>query len=204
MRVKEIAVYLSCFLWLITSAFAQDKASVQAFMNSAFQLYQNHGGGIYGKHGDDSELTKHFVHSSLQALIDKDIKTVAAAGTEEPYAGDSEIICNCQEHDGIWELHMVVKVENPKLAYVTASFEISDPKNRVKGETRIMKYTLIPEYGQWRIFDTLRLAPSPDGVSYRAGLQKDIALFSNLAIYLTPPGPTGCGFTSFTNGTGSI
>ena len=29
-------------------------------------------------------------------------------------------------------------------------------------------------------------------------------LFSFLAIYLTPPGPTGCGFTSFTNGTGSI
>jgi type I restriction enzyme S subunit len=29
-------------------------------------------------------------------------------------------------------------------------------------------------------------------------------VITNLAIYLTPPGPTGCGFTSFTNGTGSI
>jgi putative transposase len=28
--------------------------------------------------------------------------------------------------------------------------------------------------------------------------------FPNLAIYLTPPVPTGCGFTSFANGTGSI
>jgi addiction module HigA family antidote len=26
----------------------------------------------------------------------------------------------------------------------------------------------------------------------------------NLAIYLTPPGPSCCGFTSFANGTGSI
>jgi hypothetical protein len=30
------------------------------------------------------------------------------------------------------------------------------------------------------------------------------AVFSFLAIYLTPPGPSGCGFTSFANGTGSI
>lgn len=183
MRVKEIVVFLSCSLWLITPSAAQDKASAQAFMNSAFRLYQNHGGGIYGKHGNDSELTRRFVHSSLQALIDKDVKTVAAAGTDEPYAGDLDLICDCQEYDGIWELRMDVKMVNPKLALVTASFEIDDPKTRAKGQTRIMRYTLVPEHGQWRIYDTLRLAPSPDGVSVRVGLQKDIAFYS------TPPKP---------------
>ena len=183
MRVKETVAVLSLSLWLITPSAAQDKASAQSFMNSAFRLYQNHEGGIYGKHGNDSELTKHFVHSSLQALIDKDVKTVAAAGTDEPYAGDLDLICDCQEYDGIWELHVDVKMENPRMAVVTASFEIDDPKTRVKGQTRIMKYTLVPEDHQWRIYDTLRLAPSPDGVSVRVGLQKDIAFYSS------PPKP---------------
>src|ERR1035437_6071161 len=33
---------------------------------------------------------------------------------------------------------------------------------------------------------------------------KPALIFGFLAIYLTPLGPTGCGFTSFANGTGSI
>jgi 4-alpha-glucanotransferase len=33
---------------------------------------------------------------------------------------------------------------------------------------------------------------------------RDRGLLENLAIYLTPPTPIGCGFTSFANGTGSV
>jgi hypothetical protein len=45
-------------------------------------------------------------------------------------------------------------------------------------------------------------------IGRRAGelrrFSEDPRLFQNLAIYLTPPGPTGCGLTSFANGIGSI
>jgi DNA-binding transcriptional LysR family regulator len=41
------------------------------------------------------------------------------------------------------------------------------------------------------------------GCGYRNKLDRTLAL-QNLAIYLTPPGTMGCGFTSLANGTGSI
>ena len=181
MHKKKIFAFMFCFLWFVIPCAAQDAASAKAFMNSAFRLYQNHGYGIYGKHGNDSELTKRFIHSSLQALIDKDIKTVAAAGTDIPYAGDGDIICACQDWDGIYALQMDIKVESPKLAYVTASFKLFDSKTPPDTEIRTIKYTLVPEHGQWRIYDIAVLNPAPDASeakSTREGLQKEIAVYA--------------------------
>ena len=183
MHKKKIFAFLFCLLWPVIPCAAQDAVSAKALMNSAFRLYQNHGYGIYGEHGNDSELMKRFIHSSLQALIDKDIKTVAAAGTDEPYAGDADVICDCQEHDGIRVLQMDVKVVNPKLAFVIASFVIYESKDDVKGEARKIKYTLVPEQEQWKIYDFLTMIPSTDEISFREGLQKDINYYSN------PPKP---------------
>jgi hypothetical protein len=177
--MKMKFAFMFCLLYPVIPCAAQDAASVKAFMNSAFSLYQNHGYGIYGEHGSDRELMKYFIHSSLQALIDKDVKTVAAAGTDMPYAGDSEIICDCQEHDGIRILQMDVKVVNPKLAFVVATFKIYESKNDVKGVARKIKYTLVPELGQWKIYDCLTMTPPTGGISFRKGLQKDINYYSN-------------------------
>lgn len=178
MHMKKIVVLLISFLWPVSLCRAQDAASARAFMNSAFRLYEHHGSGING-----NGRMKRFVHSSLLDLIDKDIKTVAAAGTDEPYAGDSDVICDCQEHDGIRVLHMDVKVVNPKLAFVIASFVIYESKDDVKGEAHKIKYTLVPEQGQWKIYDFLTMIPSPDKISFREGLQKDINYYTN------PPKP---------------
>ncbi len=116
-------------------------------------------------------------------LIDKDIKTVAAAGTDIPYAGDSDPICDCQDWDGIYALHMDIKVESPKLAYVTASFKLFDHGTPPDTEMRTIKYTLVPEQGQWKIYDIALLAPAPDAneaKSLREGIQKEIAYYTNL------------------------
>ena len=80
-------------------------------------------------------------------------------------------------------LQMDVNVVNQKLAYVTASFEIYESKDDVKGQARKIKYTLVPEQGQWKIYDFLTMIPSPDKISFREGLQKDINYYSN------PPKP---------------
>lgn len=186
MHKKKIIVLLFSFLWPVIPCVAQDAASAKAFMNSAFKLYQNHGYGIYGEHGNNRELTKRFIHSSLLALIDKDIKTVAAAGTDIPYAGDGDPICDCQDWEGIWVLQMDIRVESPKLAYVTASFKLFDPKTPPDTEMRTIKYTLVPEHGQWRIYNIAVLNPAPDASEAKSmweGLQKEIASYAN------PPKP---------------
>jgi len=186
MRMKKIVVLLYSFLWPVIPCVAQDAASAKAFINSAFRLYQNHGYGIDGEHGNDRELTKRFIHSSLLALIDKDSKVVAAAGTDISHVLDGDIICDCQDWEGIWVLHVDVKVENPRRAQVVVSFAIWDPKDRPKDDLRIIKYTLVPEHGQWRIYDIAVLNPAPvasDAKSMREGLQKQIASYAN------PPKP---------------
>lgn len=44
----------------------------------------------------------------------------------------------------------------------------------------------------------------PEAIVMLQSRHKNVDVFRNLAIYLTPPDPTGCGLTSFANGTGSI
>lgn len=183
---KKIFAFLFFLLWPVIPCAAQDAASAKAFMNSAFRLYQNRGYGIYGEHGNDKELTKRFVHSSLQALIDKDVKTVAAAGTDIPYAGDGDLICDCQDWDGIWVRHMDLKVENPKLAYVTATITLFDPKAMPENDLRTIKYTLVPEQGQWKIYDVALLDPAPNAnepKSLRGGIQKELDYYAHLPKY---------------------
>ena len=80
-------------------------------------------------------------------------------------------------------LQMDVKLVNPKLAFVIASFKIYESKDDVKGEARKIKYTLVPEQGQWKIYDCLTMIPPTGGISFREGLQKDIDYYSN------PPKP---------------
>jgi hypothetical protein len=81
---------------------------------------------------------------------------------------------------------MDVKVENPQRAQVIVSFALFEPKNRPKDDLRVIKYTLVPEHGQWRIYDIAVLNPAPDASeakSMREGLQKEIASYAN------PPKP---------------
>jgi hypothetical protein len=104
----------------------------------------------------------------LASLIAADIK---AAGSDIPAAGDGDLVCNCQEWDGIWIFKMDVELVNPQRAEAVVSFAVYEPKDRPKNDLRTIKYTLVPERGQWRFYDVEDLS-SPG--SLREQIRKDI------------------------------
>jgi hypothetical protein len=167
--MKKVLFAIGCILFTAASCFAQnqvstttapatfDAASARAFITSAIQLYQNHGKGI-----EDKDY-KYYVHSSLNQLLDEDNRTLAAEGTDKPYAADLDLICDCQEYQGVWNLKMDAVVFNDlpvvhkTQAYVIANFLIYPPNEAGFSETRIMEYILEPEDGHWKIYDSFNL-----------------------------------------------
>jgi hypothetical protein len=167
--MKKVFFAIGCVLLTVASCFAQnpatttnastafDAASARAFITSVIQRYQNHGKGL-----EDSDY-KYYVHSSLNQLLDEDNRTLAAEGTDKPYAADLDLICDCQEYQGVWNLKMdaVVFKDLPVVhrtqAYVIANFLIYPPSEAGFNETRIMEYILEPEDGHWKIYDSYNL-----------------------------------------------
>jgi hypothetical protein len=160
------------FLWpSLRTAQAQDATSAKAFVNSIFQLYPNHGNG--------TPYSSRYFHSSLLALIHADLKAAETAH-ETPGPLDADIVCDCQEWEGIWIHKIEVNIARPGRAIVTASFDIRGPENRDAIDLRIMRYTLVPEHGQWRIYDIQDLSPWKNAevhVPLRRGILKDVELF---------------------------
>jgi hypothetical protein len=158
-----------CFSFYLLTArplLAQDAESAKAFLNSIFKLYANHGRGISANITGKCGLTTRFVHSSLLALIDANVKAV---GTDVPVACDSDIICGCQEWDGIWVQKMVVTLETPQRAQALVTFSLHAPTNRANNTPRTRRYTLVLENGQWRIYDI-----AENTRSLRKTIQKEI------------------------------
>jgi len=155
---------------------AQDAASAKALLTTIFQDYAKGGQGVDYKSG--------YFHSSLVALANADMK---AAGTDIPVAGDGDPICDCQEWDGIWVLKMDVALVTPQRAQAVVTFAIFAPKDRPKDDSRTIKLTLVPERGQWRIFDIEYLAEPHSEPSapktLRQQIQKDIDFYAH------PPKP---------------
>jgi len=151
---------------------AQDEASAKELLTNLFQHYAKGRKGVDYKSGS--------FHSSLVALANADIK---AAGTDIPAAGDGDPICDCQEWDGIWVLKMNVELETPRRAQAVVTFAIWAPKDRPKDDSRTIKLTLVPERGQWRIYDIEYLAEphSEPGAphSLRQQIRKDIDFYSH-------------------------
>ncbi len=113
------------------------------------------------------------------SLIKADMK---AARTDIPAAGDGDLICDCQEWDGIWIFKMDVRVVNPRRAEAVVSFAVYEPKNRPKDNLRTYKYILIPEHGQWRIYDVEYLsysAKSDEPSSLREQIRRDIEYYAH-------------------------
>jgi hypothetical protein len=122
-------------------AAAQDAASAKTFLQSAY--------AFYGKNGKGNPLTSRYLHSSLSALMDADIKlNDGGVGVL-----DGDPVCGCQDWDGIWDLKIDVQVETPNRAVANVSFALNPPKTRNKDSLRKLKYTLVPERGQWRIYN---------------------------------------------------
>lgn len=174
MRLRQVVLVVvsGAFLWPAPrDARAQDAASAKAFLISIFQLYPNHGHG--------TPYSPRYIHSSLLALIHDDLNAAEAA-QEAPGPLDADIVCDCQEWEGIWVHKIDVKIVEPGRAIVTASFDIHAPEDRNAIDLRIMRYTLVPEHGQWRIYDIQDLSPWEDAeahVPLRMGILKDLEFF---------------------------
>jgi hypothetical protein len=147
--VSEIAMFAALLLGSLGNA--QDAASAKAFLSSAFQLYEKGGKGV--------EYSNKYYHSSLLALIQRDLRT-ARKYRSIPLAG-TDLFCDCQGWDGIWIQKLIIKLISSKLAEADAIFAVTAPEDRNENDLRNVRYTLVPENGQWRIYDILYL-PLPN------------------------------------------
>jgi hypothetical protein len=175
-RLLFVTAFFAAILLPAIPSAAQDAASAKTLLITIFQRYAKGGQGVDYKSG--------YFHSSLVALANADIKAV---GTDIPAAEDGDPICDCQEWDGIWVLKMEVTLVTPQRAQAVVTFALFAPKDRPKDDSRTIKLTLVPERGQWRIFDIEYLAEphSEPGApkTLRRQIQRDIDFYAH------PPKP---------------
>ena len=170
--LSSIALFAAA-LMLSTPLAAQDANSAKALLESAFRLYGNGGKGV------DTHSSR-FYHSSLNALMSTDEKAVRNKGTDIPFARGADMFCNCQEWEGFWVSKMDLTVQTPHHAEAVVSFSVYAPKNRKNTETRTYKYVLVPERGNWRIYDIVYLSDSDEPVkSLRENLSREIEAYSH-------------------------
>jgi len=152
-------------------AIAQDAASATVFLRSVYRQYEN------GRQGIDSTgpYARLYFHSSLSALMRADEKAAAP----EIGALDGDPICSCQDFDGVWDLAIDVHVVTPQRAIAKVSFALYGPKDRPSDAMRRLEFTLIPERGQWRIFDVVDRTDPSQPFALRQALRQDIAAHSH-------------------------
>jgi hypothetical protein len=171
-RLHFAIAFLATVFLPFNSAAAQDETSAKTLLTTIF--------GHYGKGGKGTDFQSGYFHSSLVALVNADVK---AAGTDIPAALDGDPICDCQEWDGFWVLKLDVTMETPRRAQAVITFAIYTPSKRPRDDSRTIKITLVPERGQWRIYDIAILSePRSDPAapkSLRERIQKDIDFYAH-------------------------
>jgi uncharacterized protein DUF3828 len=146
---------------------AQDAASAKILMENVYRHYQNGGDGIEFR---DTRASLYF-HSSLLALEKADIK----ANSPDIQAIDWDPICGCQDWAGIWDLKIDITLETPQRAIARATFWVNPPSDQVEGSQKKIEFTLIPERGEWRIYDILDKSDPKSTFSVRKLLENDLA-----------------------------
>ena len=148
-------------------AAAQDAASAKTFLESVYRHYRHGGPGIDlgGSHAGQ------YYHSSLLTLIHADDKANA------PSVGvlDADPVCECQDFDGIWDLMIEIQMQGPNRALADVSFALTPPKGRPKDLLHTLRMTLVPERGQWRIYNIVDKSDPKEPFDLRKDLEKDIA-----------------------------
>jgi hypothetical protein len=145
---------------------AEDAGSAKAFLISVYRHYQNGGKGIDST-GPRAGL---YYHSSLLTLMRADEK----AASPDIGADDGDPTCGCQDWDGIWDLKIDLHFQTPHRAQAIVTFALSAPKDRPKDAFRKLAITLVPEHGQWRIYDTVDETDPGAPFDLRGELQRDI------------------------------
>jgi len=163
---------------------AQDAASAKAFLAAIYRQYE--GGSEDGSAGINFDGAQGglYYHSSLLALMRADVK---ANGPDNVPAIDFDPICGCQDWDGIWDLKIDVRVENPQRAQANLTFALSPPKDRPKDALRKLVFTLVPEHGAWRIYDIRDESDPAMAFSVRKLIEDDLASLRQNAAPKTAP-----------------
>jgi len=149
-------------------AAAQDAASAKTFLESVYWHYRHGGPGIDlgGSHAGQ------FYHSSLLTLIRVDDK---ANSPDSVGVVDADPVCACQDFDGIWDLKIEIQMQGPNRALADVSFALAPPKGRPKDGLYKLRMTLVPERGQWRIYNIVDESDPKEPFDLRKDLEKDIA-----------------------------
>jgi hypothetical protein len=150
---------------------AQNVQSAKTFVQSIFKLY-----GPPQKPGISADNEAHYLEQSLFTLVKAD-EIAAEAVHEVPGPLDADLICDCQEWDGIFVRSLSVRIDAKGRALVDARFDIYLQENRTKDDLRKMRYTLVFVGGGWRIYDIEDLSRSLDpghSRSLRREIERDI------------------------------
>ncbi len=166
MRVRPLLA-LAIIIFPAIYASAQSADSAKAFLLSVYKQYQNGSKGI----DFTGPRAGRYYHSSLLALIRADIK---ANGPDNAPDVDFDPICGCQDWEGIWKLQMDVHLETAQRALARVSFVLLDPKNHPKDTLTKLEFTLVPERGEWRIYDVADESDPHAALALRKDLQRDI------------------------------
>jgi hypothetical protein len=175
MRAKFVlltTILISSFLSSIPIS-AQDAASVKSFIEAAYRHY-NHGGSGIDLTGPQAGQ---FFDPSLIALARKDQK----AALPDIGAVDADVLCACQDWNGIWDLKIAVRMEGEARAVAAVSFALREPKDRTSEDLRALDITLAAAHGKWRIHDIVDHSDPKAPFALRAALEKDIQDLADLA-----------------------
>jgi hypothetical protein len=176
MRLKlllSLALSIAAMAWA-GAAGAQDAGSAKAFLESA---YQHYGKGDKGINQTGPEATLYF-HSTLIALIKADIKAV---GDDIPIAVDADLLCDCQDWNGIYDLKIDIQPDGANRAWANVSFALSDDKHRKSDSWRKLRFHLAAENGQWRIYDIFDGSGSEAQSGLRSKIQKELEFYARNA-----------------------
>jgi len=163
---------LSCIAVLFAacaapSASSQDAASAKQFVASLYRLYTKNGSGV----PFTGSKARQYYHSSLIALFNADQKAV---GPGDIPAVDGDPVCSCQDWDGIWDLKVDTQLVAQDRAVAKVSFELSAPHNGVSKDVRHLTMTLVPDEGQWRIWNVVDESDPKSPFDVRKALTDEI------------------------------
>lgn len=144
-------------------AAAQSAASAKAFLQSVYALYS--------KKGNGATLTSRYYDSTLLRLVATDNKLHAG----EIGVLDGDPVCGCQDWSGIWDLNFEIQTQDSGHAFANVSLALAAPNGRTSNDLRKLQITLVPERGQWRIYDILDQSDPKAPFDLRKELEKDIA-----------------------------
>lgn len=161
-----LAVALAAALSAVPAR-GQDAHSARQFLAFVYEHYANHGKGI----DFSGSMAPNYFDVSLDALMDADVKAV---GPNEVGVLDGDPICSCQDWDGIWNLKIDLQMLKDGHARAAVSFALFAPQAGGDSNLRSLEMTLVPEGGQWRIWDILDKSDPKAPFDLRAELEKEI------------------------------